>query len=346
MKFSKRMTESLMNWYQKEARDLPWRMDQHPYHVWLSEIMLQQTRVEAVKGYYTRFLSELPDIRALAEAEEERLLKLWEGLGYYNRARNLQKAAKVIQKQHQGEFPSAYSDILSLPGIGPYTAGAIASICYDLPTPAVDGNVLRVAARVAEIWEETDLPRIKQQVTAALAEIYPQTGCGIFTQSIMELGAMVCIPNGKPKCEYCPISDLCLARCHGSAEQLPVKKVKKARDVQKMTVYIAVCKDKVAIQKREEPGVLQGLWEFPNVKGWMDIQAAVNQAADWCLEPQTVLRSVRKKHIFTHKEWHMTGYYIDCKTESEQFVWVTQGELSEKYALPTAFKIFQDTEVL
>ena len=221
------LPELLLPWYAGTARDLPWRHDREPYHVWLSEIMLQQTRVEAVKGYYNRFLTALPTIEQLANAEENLLLKLWEGLGYYNRVRNLQKAAQIITDEYGGRFPQRYADILALPGIGTYTAGAIASICFEQPTPAVDGNVLRVIARLTEDFAVIDTPQKKREITAALAAVYPAGHCGAFTQSLMELGAVVCVPNGVPNCAACPLEPLCRAHKNGTEQLLPVRRGEK-----------------------------------------------------------------------------------------------------------------------
>ena len=193
----------LLPWYRENRRELPWRRDREPYHVWLSEIMLQQTRVEAVKGYYTRFLEALPTIEDLANCDDDTLHKLWEGLGYYSRVRNLKKAANQIMKRHGGRFPDTYEEVRALSGIGDYTAGAICSICFDYPTPAVDGNVLRVISRLTEDATPIDLPARKKEVSQLLAAVYPAEA-GDFTQALMELGATLCGPNWKPRCQECP----------------------------------------------------------------------------------------------------------------------------------------------
>lgn len=214
--------QPLLGWFQTHARALPWRADREPYHVWLSEIMLQQTRVEAVRGYYARFLAAAPDVFALAALPEAQLLKLWEGLGYYNRARKAQACAQEIAARG-GVWPDTVEGLLALPGIGPYTAGAIASICFERPAAAVDGNVLRVCARVLDDATPIDSAAHKAALTAALSACYPAGHCGDFTQALMELGATVCGPNRAPQCEVCPIAALCLARAHGTAAALPVK---------------------------------------------------------------------------------------------------------------------------
>ena len=263
----KKIVQPLLDWYDANARILPWREQPEPYRVWLSEIMLQQTRVEAVKPYFERFLAALPTIRSLAEAPEDRLMKLWEGLGYYNRARNLQKAARMILERHNGMFPSDFEEILALPGIGEYTAGAISSIAFGRPVPAVDGNVLRVMSRLLESAEDIAQPAVKVNITHALKQIYPEQRCGDFTQSLMELGATVCLPNGKPKCRECPLAELCLARLNGKVAELPVKAPKKARKLENRTVLLLFCGNRIAIRRREEKGLLAGLYEFPNREG-------------------------------------------------------------------------------
>lgn len=337
---------ALLPWFLKNARQLPWRQDKDPYHVWVSEIMLQQTRVEAVKAYYTRFMKELPTIEALAEVSEEKLLKLWEGLGYYNRARNLQKCAKQIAEQYQGVFPNTYGEILALPGIGEYTAGAICSICFEQPQPAVDGNVLRVISRMTENFTPIDQPKYKKEIADALKNVYPKGQCGAFTQSLMELGATVCVPNGTPKCEECPANAFCLAKKHGTADQLPVKTPKKPRRIEEKTVFVFNDREKIAICQRREKGLLAGLWQFPNVEGTLDLQQAIKQAEQWGVVPDGVEQIVTKSHVFTHVEWKMTCYYFTCKEQKETLVWATQEELIGKYALPTAFRIFLNCDIL
>ncbi len=330
------LPEALLPWFSEHARDLPWRADREPYHVWLSEIMLQQTRVEAAKSYYTRFLSVLPDIASLACADEAVLQKLWEGLGYYTRMRNLQKAARVIIERHGGVFPTDYASIRALPGIGEYTAGAICSICFELPEPAVDGNVLRVISRIGGIAEPMDTPQMKKQVSAALKAVYPAEQCGAFTQALMELGAIVCIPNGVPNCERCPVAGFCSAYKTGMQSTLPVKRAKKARKAEELTVWVLQCGDEFAVQARPGKGLLAGLNEFPNAFGHLDAQQALDLAAQWGVHPIELQRQVEKTHIFTHVEWHMRAYYIKCETTASQFQWAKPNEV----ALPTAFRIF------
>lgn len=339
----KKLAEYLVEWYPEHARALPWREDNEPYHIWISEIMLQQTRVEAVKAYYKRFLAELPAIGDLAEVKEERLMKLWEGLGYYNRARNLKKTAITIMKERDGMFPDTYEDILSLPGIGEYTAGAIGSICFDLPTPAVDGNVLRVYSRIMEDDSNIDKTAVRKKVRAELERVYPEGKCGIFTQSLMELGATVCIPNGEPKCKECPVSDICLAGKHNTWKRLPVREIKKKRSIEDKTVFMMICGDRIAVRKRPEKGLLSGMWEFPNVSGILNEQQAADVATEWNTAPQQMKMSLKYTHIFSHVEWRMTAYYLMCKKMCPEFKWVTLQELDSKIAIPSAYKAFRDS---
>lgn len=329
----------LLPWYHANRRSLPWREDRLPYHIWLSEIMLQQTRVEAVKGYYTRFLSVLPEIGALARCDDELLHKLWEGLGYYSRVRNLKKAAQIIMERYDGVFPEKYDDVLSLPGIGEYTAGAICSIAFNQPTPAVDGNVLRVLSRLTDDPAPIDLPETNRRVTGLLAEIYPEEA-GDFTQALMELGATVCGPNRKPDCENCPCRTICLGFQRGSAEALPVKTPKKSRRQEDRTVFILSCDGYFALEKRPEQGLLAGLWQFPNVAGHLNTQQALNAVTKMGLHPREILREVEKKHIFTHIQWNMKGIYLEVAETGGKFQWFSEDQINTQAALPTAFRQF------
>ncbi len=333
-----RLLQPLLQWYPSHHRDLPWRRDRDPYHVWISEIMLQQTRVEAVKGYYSRFLSELPDMAHLAQCPEDRLLKLWEGLGYYNRVRNLQKAAQRIMTEYGGEFPQTYEEILSLPGIGEYTAGAVASICFGQPTPAVDGNVLRVMARLCEDYRNILSPECKKDMTAQLAKVYSHADCGMLTQALMELGATICIPNGAPHCGECPLAELCMANQNGSTAFLPVREKKVRRRVEEKTVFVLECDGKIAIRKRQGRGLLASLWELPNTEGFLSAEEAVSVCREWNCKPAEFLKTVERRHIFTHITWEMRGVFLRCKREDARFLWVSPAELSETYSLPTAFR--------
>ena len=333
----------LLDWYRENRRDLPWRRDREPYHIWLSEIMLQQTRVEAVKGYYARFLDALPTISDLAACDDDLLHKLWEGLGYYSRVRNLKKAAIQIMEAHGGQFPGKYEDIRSLPGIGDYTAGAVSSICFDRKTPAVDGNVLRVVSRILEDPTPIDLPAQKKKVNKLLKEIYPDEA-GEFTQALMELGATLCGPNWKPRCEECPCKGFCGGAIHGTAEKFPVKSPKKEKRVEEKTVFLLSCDGRYALRKRPNTGLLAGLWEFPNVPGKLETADALAQAEAFGLRPREICRQVERKHIFTHIRWEMRGIYMEVAEPVGDFCWLTSQEIQLDAALPTAFRQFWEEE--
>ncbi len=338
-----RLPEALLPWYQSNKRDLPWRRDREPYHVWLSEIMLQQTRVEAVKGYYARFLDALPTIESLAQCDDDALHKLWEGLGYYSRVRNLKKAAIQIMELHNGQFPREYEAIRALPGIGDYTDAAICASCYDSPTPAVDGNVLRVISRITEDSTPIDLPTQKAAVRDALAEVYPAQA-GEFTQALMELGATLCGPNWKPRCEECPCRDFCGGALHATAEQFPVKLPKKEKKVENRTVFILSCDGRYALQKRPGQGLLAGLWQFPNVSGTLELPQALAPLEALGLRPRDIRKQVERRHIFTHIRWEMRGIYLEVREMAGNFIWLTPEEINEQAALPTAFRQFWEEE--
>jgi len=327
---------ALLPWYAKNKRDLPWRQGKEAYHIWLSEIMLQQTRVEAVKGYYARFLTALPTIADLAKADDELLYKLWEGLGYYSRVRNLKKAAGVIMERHQGQFPKEYADVLALPGIGEYTAGAICSIAFGQKTPAVDGNVLRVISRIQASFSPIDSPARKKEVQALLTNIYPENA-GDFTQALMELGATVCGPNRAPDCENCPCNSFCQGYAQGVAEKLPIKSPKKGRRVEEKTVFILRCEDRYALTKRPNKGLLAGLWQFPEAPGILEVPEAIQG-----LSVKNIYRQLDRNHIFTHIEWKMRGIYMEISEKNPDYQWFTAEEVNDFAALPTAFRQFWD----
>ena len=332
----------LLQWYHENARVLPWRSDPTPYHVWISEIMLQQTRVAAVLGYYARFMEALPAVADLAAVEEDRLMKLWQGLGYYNRARNLKKAARQIVEEHGGVFPDTYEAIRALAGVGDYTAGAVASIAFGLPEPAVDGNVLRVVSRLTGDDGDITRPDVKRRMGAALREVLPLDAPGDFNQALMDLGAMVCLPNGEPLCDRCPARGFCAARREGRTAELPVKAAKKARRVEERTVFLLLRQGRIALRKRPGTGLLAGLWEFPNVEGDLDEAAASAAVESWGLVPRQWESRLTAKHIFTHVEWHMTGYTLEVAGDGPaDFVWASAGELGER-AVPSAFARYYD----
>ncbi len=332
----------LLEWYTANARILPWRSRPVPYFVWVSEIMLQQTRVEAVLPYFERFTAELPDIPALAAAQEQQLLKLWEGLGYYSRVRNLHKAACIVMEKYGGVLPQEPEELQKLPGIGAYTAGAIASIAYGKPAPAVDGNVLRVIARVTTSRENVSETAVKRAFGQSLREIYPAGRAGDFTQALMELGALVCLPNGAPKCADCPLNALCAAHRAGTEEDYPVKAEKKQRKIEKRTVFLILCGGRAAIRQRSANGLLAGLWEFPSADGALSPREAEKLLKTWGFATLSVESLPKAKHIFSHIEWHMTGYLVRVETEPPQsgLAWASQSDFAETYPLPAAFKSF------
>ncbi|MBQ8432106.1 MAG: A/G-specific adenine glycosylase [Clostridia bacterium] len=335
----------LLLWYASNKRDLPWRRTRDPYCIWLSEIMLQQTRVEAVKPYYARFLEVCPTVRELANLPEERLLKLWEGLGYYSRARNLQKAARVVVEQYGGEMPRAYGDLLALPGIGEYTAGAIASIAYNERVPAIDGNVLRVLARVSGSREEITKDDTKRRWRERLALSVPAQA-GDFTQSLIELGATVCVPNGEAKCEICPLREVCVARREGSIDEIPVRSAKKPRRIEARTVLILQDGERTALCKRPPKGLLAGLYELPNRPGHLTAEELPSLIRSLGFEPLQIQRLEDAKHIFSHIEWHMIAYAVRISPEFDGWhdtsgmLLVQNDDLHQNYAIPSAFSAY------
>ena len=366
---------SLLFWYDYNARILPWREDPTPYHVWISEIMLQQTRVEAVRAYYERFLAELPDVRSVAAASEDRLVKLWEGLGYYSRVRNIAKAAKMLCDKHNGQLPADYALLRELPGIGDYTAGAIASIAFGIPVPAVDGNVLRVFSRLTgyrgDIRSDSFKRQVGEQLRQALSEYTEETAenpaqqahatkvqsaPGRFNQAVMDVGATVCIPNGKPHCDKCPLSHLCEAFSEGLTAEIPAKPEKKARPVEKRTVLVITDGERVLLHRRPEKGLLAGMWEFPGVPGALS-PAAAKKAAAGILRRESEEKGLHAKrlpdsrHIFSHVEWEMRGYRIDVPKETAaetaaaqpaEYLWASPREIREEYGVASAFRAYRE----
>ena len=331
----------LLPWYDANARDLPWRRDVTPYRVWVSEIMLQQTRIEAARGYFERFMAALPDVAALSNAPEEQVLKLWEGLGYYSRARNLHRAAKRICSEYGGELPADPGELRKLPGVGDYTAGAIASIAFGLPEPAVDGNVLRICARLTCCPDSIGDEKVKRRFREELRAVYPNRRCGDFTSAVMELGEVVCTP-GTPECLTCPISPLCKAYETGTQTDYPIMPEKKQRRVQPKTVLLLEHEGRVALHKRPDRGLLAGLWEFPNTDGHLTPEEAIERAAAWGCGPQSVEACGGAVHVFTHIEWHMTGYRIACAAAPDRFCWTDADDRREDYAVPTAFRYYKN----
>lgn len=338
--------QQLLDYYRTRGRVLPWRENPKPYFVWISEIMLQQTRVEAVKDYFRRFTSSFPTVEDLAKASEEQVLKLWEGLGYYSRARNLHKAAKVLMEEYGGEFPSTKAQLLTLPGIGPYTASAIASIVFHEAKPAVDGNFLRVGARLLA-YEE---PAKKNPGKAKLEEFWQSlislSSPGVFNQAVMDLGATICIPKGRPLCEECPVKDFCKAKVLGRMEDFPVKEEKKPRRVEKKTVFLLREGDFFAMEQRKDKGLLAGLWQFPMAEGHLNTEEVAHWLKHRHLSALRLEEGPSHRHIFSHVEWQMISYRIVLEPwlvmeEEEGLLWKREEEL-ELLTLPTAFKPFRE----
>ncbi len=344
-----RTTEPVVAWFQEHKRDLPWRRNPDAYRVWVSEIMLQQTRVEAVKPYYERFLKELPTVEALAEAKEDKLLKLWEGLGYYNRVRNMQKAAQQIMIDYQGRFPDTYEEIRSLKGIGNYTAGAISAFAYGIPKPAVDGNVLRVVSRLVGSREDIMKQSVRKKMEEALERVIPADAASDFNQGLIELGAIVCVPNGEAKCGECPVAGLCEARKRGLTAEIPVKSRSKARRVENRTVFLFRDGKRLAIRKRPSKGLLAGLYEFPSETGKMSLGEAAEYSKKIGLAPVRIKELGEAKHVFSHVEWHMTGYEILVdeleKTNKKGFLFIRPEEIEEAYPIPSAFGYYASTSL-
>lgn len=337
-----RLYEPLLAWYAEHARILPWRANHTPYHVWVSEIMLQQTRVEAVIPYFERFLKALPNLSSLAAAQEDQLLKLWEGLGYYSRVRNMQKAARAVVQAGGRELPASYEQLLALPGIGPYTAGAVASIAFGLPVPAVDGNVLRVLARLFACGEDIALPQVKRAFEELAMQLLPKECPGDFNQAMMELGATICLPHTVPRCTECPVHAFCTAVEMGTPQTYPYKSPQKPRVIEQRTVFVVIAEKKVLLRRRASKGLLADLWEMPNLLGWMEAKEidAVMQA--WGMSGAETKALGDGKHIFSHIEWRMKGILILPKTCAPvaDSVWADLEALSKHYALPSAFRPF------
>ena len=336
------MAGPLTNWYQENKRDLPWRHHVNAYRVWVSEIMLQQTRVEAVKPFFHRFMEALPTIQDLAEAEEDKLLKLWEGLGYYNRVRNMQKAAQQIMEEYAGDFPETYEEIAKLKGIGSYTAGAISSFAFGIPKPAVDGNVLRVISRILASDEDIMKQSVRTKIESALEKVIPADNPSDFNQGLIELGAVICVPNGEPKCEECPLRHLCRARALGCQMELPVKKKAKERKIEERTILVFQDGETVAIRKRPAKGLLARMYEFPNLEGHLTMDEVIAYCKSIGLTPVFVKELPEAKHIFSHIEWHMTGYAVrvdelekNCK---ENMIFAKPEEIQKTYSIPAAFE--------
>ena len=333
----------LLVWYRQNARDLPWRHTRDPYRIWVSEIMLQQTRVEAVKPYYARFLDALPNVEALANAPEEQLLKLWEGLGYYSRVRNMQKAARMVVELYDGQFPDTVAKLQRLAGIGEYTAGAIASIAFGIPAPAVDGNVMRVMARLT--GDERDIfdPALKKEYSKTLTPFVSQTDPSAYNQGLIELGATVCLPKGLARCDTCPLAEGCIAHQNGLVDKIPSPKQQKPRKIDQRTILIIQSDREVLVEKRPDKGLLAGLWQLPSMDGHKSEKEVLEFAQNLELDVLRIQPLPPAKHIFTHIEWHMIGYRLHLSGLSsipKNTVRVSLEELEAKYPLPSAFSAY------
>ncbi len=353
------MIEPLMNWYEKNRRKLPWRENPEPYWVWVSEIMLQQTRVEAVKPYFMRFMQNFPTIHDLAMTEDDLLMKMWEGLGYYSRARNLKKTAQICVEKYNSTLPNTYEELIKLPGIGNYTAGAIASIAYGEIVPAVDGNVLRVISRLEEQTDDIGKQSVKRQMEtdlkAVMEDVFGKLGNdknypGILNQALMELGACVCLPNGEPKCVVCPWKGICLALKNNRINEIPVKAKKKPRRMEQRTVFILRLGEWTLLRKRPDSGLLAGLYELPGVDGHLSEKEAAEYWKEKFSCPIRIETLPDGKHIFSHIEWHMKAYEVVLEMDKNnlmmretQHSWIlaSKEDLKLTYALPSAFKAWK-----
>ncbi len=333
---------ALLQWYAENRRPLPFRENVTAYRVWVSEIMLQQTRIEAALPHFERFIRELPTVKDLATADEDKLMKLWEGLGYYSRARNLQKAARQVMEQFGGVLPADYGKLLSLCGVGEYTAGAIASIAYGIPVPAVDGNVLRVFSRLLCCEEDVMLPPVRGELRRVAGTVIPEDAPGAFNEAVMELGETLCLPNTEPRCGECPVAGWCEAKKAGRQAQLPVRRVKTKRRLEERTVLVITTDEpepRVLLRRRKGSGLLAGMWELPNAEGRLSPDEAA-QAFD--LVPLHAEELPEGKHVFSHVEWKLFGVRVvtDAFEPPADCVFVTLRELRRDYALPSAFRTY------
>ncbi len=345
MEISEQMTQKLIEWYAEKRRILPWRENPTPYHVWISEIMLQQTRVDTVKGYYARFLASCPDIRALAEAPEDVYMKLWEGLGYYSRVRNMHKAAEEIMTAYGGEMPGSYEKLLGITGIGPYTAAAIASIAFGEKVPAVDGNLLRVFARLSAYPENIKTEKARKAAAEYYLRWMPASAPGSFNQALMDLGATICLPNRAPLCTDCPLQNFCTTHARGEETAYPVMPEKKARRIEDRTVFLIHDAGRIVIGKRPPKGLLASLYEFPNTEGQLSEADALRYVAGLGIQALRIRPLPAAKHIFSHIEWHMIGYAITVDElapfDSDHLLLVSLKELAETYSIPSAFAAYR-----
>lgn len=337
----KECLDTLLIWYNQNQRKLPWRKNNNPYPVWISEIMLQQTRVEAVIDYFNRFLKEIPDVKTLSEIDDEILLKLWEGLGYYSRARNLKQAAIQIMNEYNGSFPNTYHELLKLKGIGKYTAAAIASISFQEKVPAIDGNVLRVMMRILNSYDDITKTKTKQNLFLLLQPLMNDKP-GNLNQAFMDLGATICIPNGNPKCETCPIQKYCQSYKNKTMLELPIKPKKITKKQEEYTILICTYKNEIALTKRPNKGLLANFYAFPNIAEIKTEQEIKEYLKKKKISINKIEKGPTSKHIFTHKIWYMESYYVELSKKYNQWIWVTYKDLEEKYPLPGAYQLYKN----
>jgi len=337
-----KIASEILLFFDKHKRDLPWRNNPSPYKTLVSEIMLQQTRVDTVIPYFERFMKALPDISSLAQVDDELLYKLWQGLGYYNRAKNLKKAAIMVMDKFHGVIPNSIEELESLPGIGPYTAGAIGAIAFQIKTVAIDGNVLRVFSRYFGIKEDIRLETTKKEIKTNLEKIYPSKRINDFTEALMEIGAIVCLPNGKPLCEKCPLSKECFAFNNQLTTEIPFKSKSAERTKELLTVLLVTYKNRVWIRKRPKTGLLSNLWELPNLTGHLSKEEVLYWLSEFGLKKATILQGIDSVHIFTHKEWIMKSYQVEVEELPTNLKddFVTLEDINTLYSIPTAFLSF------
>ncbi|HSP46673.1 MAG TPA: A/G-specific adenine glycosylase [Clostridiaceae bacterium] len=330
----------LVAWFHADKRDMPWRSDPSPYRVWVSEVMLQQTRVDTVIPYFNRFIERLPTVEDLAEVEEGELMKLWEGLGYYSRVRNMQTTAREIVDDHGGEFPRTALELRKFKGIGAYTAGAVASIAFDDKAAAVDGNVFRVMARLTANHGDLRDLKVQKELTREVERVLPDESVGDFNQALIELGALVCISKGSPKCPVCPVISYCEANRLGIQDILPYKSKAKEKTVEEKTVFLIQCGDRFAIRQRPKERLLGGLFELPNVPGFLTPEEAAEVLTEWELGILSVTMMKPAKVLFTHIQWNLRGLHIVVEKEAGDLVWATREEALKSYAFASAFSFY------
>lgn len=344
MTFNATTAQPLIAWYNNNRRTLPFREVPSAYHIWISEIMLQQTQMATVLPYYERFIQQLPTINALANCPDDILHKLWEGLGYYSRVRNMKKTAIIVMQQYNGIIPADYNTLLSLPGIGPYTAGAIASIAFNQPYVAVDGNVLRVFSRLLADNRNMKDPKVKKEMSQYVQQMQPVKQAGDFNQAVMELGALICTPTS-PKCFTCPLNTICMAFKQGTQTQFPVKEPKKAKPISEVAVFIIHTPQGTLLHKRDDTGLLAGLWEpltIETEKKMTKKQAETFLSASF---PNISLGEPlpNAKHIFTHRIWRLYGWEAQLKqipNLSKGYIYTNSSQIKKKYSIPSAFKTY------